>query len=212
VVKLLAHELNEAAAVRAMEAFPGLAHRLQCVHTWSVPAAGGEGAGSGAGREVRFYNDSKATSPDASMTAVQAFAPRSAIFIVGGYDKHIDMSAVESLLAQRAGGVIGIGQTGQSMVENVRRAAAGAGEGGAGGVEGPRVEYAGTLEAAVALARKWVLAAEGGGDRGAGVARPLNAIVLSPASASWDQFPNYEKRGEQFALLSRQVGGNGGAV
>ena len=140
----------------------------------------------GVKRVVRFYNDSKATSPDASITALQAFEPGAAIFIIGGYDKHIDLSAFESLLAERAGGVIGIGQTGEAMVQRV---------GDAGGsLATERRGYAETLEKALPLALAWAQETAG-----------LTAVVLSPASASWGQFANYEKRGERFIEIARSL-------
>ena len=172
--------LDRASAVRAITIYPGLPHRLQCVYT--------EEFAGPPPRRVRYYNDSKATSPDASITALQAFGPRKAIFIVGGYDKHIDMSNFLNLLAERAAGVVGIGQTGEAMVTGVTAAT------GAGG-SGLMAHYAGTLEVAVAKARQW-----------AGESPGIRAIVLSPASASWDQYANYEKRGAHFSDLSRQTG------
>ena len=169
--------LDRAAAIAAIQHFPGLAHRLALVHSREVESGG-------VTRVVRFYNDSKATSPDASITALQAFEPGAAVFIVGGYDKHIDLSAFEALLAERAGGVIGIGQTGEAMVKRV---------GDAGLAEGRRM-YAETLERALPLAMQWARETAG-----------IIAVVLSPASASWGQFANYEKRGERFIEISRSL-------
>jgi UDP-N-acetylmuramoylalanine--D-glutamate ligase len=161
---------RRSAALAAIENFAGLAHRLALVHTLTI-----EGH-----RTLRFYNDSKATSPDASITALRAFAPRTAIFLVGGYDKHIDLAPFEAELSARAAGVIGIGQTGAAIAGHV----------------GPdiRSAYAGTLEAAMPLAREWAQAMPS-----------VNAVVLSPASASWGQFANYEQRGERFAELSQAI-------
>jgi UDP-N-acetylmuramoylalanine--D-glutamate ligase len=166
------------AALRAIAQFPGLAHRLQLVH--SLGLAGNH--------TLRFYNDSKATSPDASITALNAFPPRSAIFLVGGYDKHIDLSRFESLLTERAGGVIGIGQTGEAIVNQVRcRAAADA-------LPPNRIAYVGALQHALPVAHAW-----------ADATPTLSAVVLSPASASWGQFSNYEQRGETFIALARAL-------
>jgi UDP-N-acetylmuramoylalanine-D-glutamate ligase len=160
------------AATDAILHFPGLSHRLQLVHTLTVGT-----------RPIRFYNDSKATSPDASLTALRAFPPRSALFLVGGYDKHIDMSEFISALAASAGGVIGLGQTGQALLDQVRAV---------GNLPPERLAYAGTLDAALPLAASWARSDPA-----------LGSIVLSPASASWDQFPNYEKRGDLFIQLAR---------
>jgi UDP-N-acetylmuramoylalanine--D-glutamate ligase len=179
VLDALPLPLDRTAALSALRQFPGLAHRLQCVYTLELPGA--------PPRRLRFYNDSKATSPDASVTAVEAFAPGCAIFIVGGYDKHLPpeaFDAFERLMAQRALAVIGIGQTGRAMIGRIQDRAAG---------PAPlRAQYAQTLDQAVPLARAWA------GELGA------EAVVLSPASASWDQFPNYEKRGDLFAELTRK--------
>jgi UDP-N-acetylmuramoylalanine--D-glutamate ligase len=164
--------LDKAAATDAILHFPGLSHRLQLVHTLTVGT-----------RSIRFYNDSKATSPDASLTALRAFPPRSALFLVGGYDKHIDMSEFISALAASAGGVIGLGQTGQALLDQVRAV---------GNLPPERLAYAGTLDAALPLAASWARSDPA-----------LGSIVLSPASASWDQFPNYEKRGDLFIQLAR---------
>jgi len=177
VVDALPMQIDRAAAMEAIQNFPGLAHRLALVHSREI--GGGEKK-----RTLRFYNDSKATSPDASITALLAFEAGTAVFIVGGYDKHIDLSAFESLLAERAGGVIGIGQTGQAMVDRVRAAG--------GPLPAERVVYAETLEKAVPLGVAWAEASE-----------KIAAVVLSPASASWGQFANYEKRGERFIEISR---------
>jgi UDP-N-acetylmuramoylalanine--D-glutamate ligase len=187
VVEVLASEVAEStfnrdAARQAIMQFSGLAHRLQLVHTWNVEDAGGS-------RVIRFYNDSKATSPDASITALQAFAPGTAIFFVGGYDKHIDLSAFTDLLANRVAGVIGIGQTGEALVKAVEGAAGTTGE-----LLKPRTAYAGTLEVGIPQAMGWALADS-----------RVEAIVLSPASASWGQFANYEARGERFAALARST-------
>ncbi len=134
-------------------------------------------------RVVRFFNDSKATTPEAAMTAVQAFAEKSAVFIVGGYERQTDYSAFEELLAQRAAGVIGIGVTGRAIIAQVAAMAPNLPE-----------QYAQTLESAIPVAREWALQDA-----------TILAIVLSPASASWDQFPNYEVRGELFGQLATQT-------
>ncbi len=164
------------AGCEALHTFKGLPHRLELVHTQVLP---GE-------RSVRWFNDSKATTPEASITALRAFAPRSFICIVGGYDKHLDMSDFVRELAERAGGVLGIGATGQSLVNQFVAS---------GAVAPLRAKYVQTLAAAVELAGQWV------GD--AGGVNELDSVLLSPASASWGQFENYEVRGAQFAALAK---------
>jgi UDP-N-acetylmuramoylalanine--D-glutamate ligase len=187
VLNALQIPLDGAAARAAIAQFPGLAHRLQCVHSALLPTA------SNGGRHVRCFNDSKATSPDASLTAIQTFDPGTAVFIVGGYDKHLADSAFEKfdrLLAQRALGVLGIGATGQAMIDRIQKHATHIRLADKSS-HTPRLEYVGTLEHAVIRTREWTRDL------------PIQALVLSPASASWDQFPNYEKRGETFSDLAR---------
>jgi UDP-N-acetylmuramoylalanine--D-glutamate ligase len=161
------------AALKALAEFPGLPHRLQLVHT------GGTG--------VRWFNDSKATTPEAAMTGLAAMDQGRFICIVGGYDKHADMAMFCRQLAADAGGVIGIGATGEALVRGAIAAGLPRGHG----------VYTETLEAAMALADQW----SHGDDP-----RPVqfNAVLLSPACASYGQFANYEQRGDRFAALARQ--------
>lgn len=168
-------KINRAAAIKALETFPGLSHRLMLVHALTTPQG-----------DVRFFNDSKATTPEASMTALHAFDPGTAIFLVGGYDKHADMSAFAAMLAERAAGVVGVGQTGEAMLAQVRAC---------GRLPADRVVYAEKLDAAVPLAVSWAKALM------PKVHAP--AVVLSPACASWGQYQNYEKRGDHFIILAK---------
>jgi UDP-N-acetylmuramoylalanine--D-glutamate ligase len=165
-------KLDRAAAIKAMSEFKGLSHRLQLVHQLKTHDA----------RLISFFNDSKATTPEASMTALDAFDPGSALFIVGGYDKHIDLAPFCDALAKRAGGILGVGETGQAIVDAVKAL-------------NPHVlaQYAQTINAAVPVAVSWTSSS-----------RKLQAIVLSPASASYDQFKNYEERGDCFVTLVQQ--------
>lgn len=145
--------------------FAGLPHRLQFVC---------------AARGVRCFNDSKATTPDAALLALDALAPAPIHLIAGGYDKGLDLTPI----ARRAQGLAGlytIGATGDALAAAALTHAPGA-----------RVQRAGTLPAAVQTALD--------------AANPGDALLLSPGCASWDQFENYEKRGEAFIRLVRSVG------
>ncbi len=171
----LAGEPGESLA--ALGRFTGLPHRLELVHT-SRPAPG---------RDVRWFNDSKATTPEAAMVALAAFPARSFVMIVGGYDKHADMTEFTRQLAATAGGVLGIGATGKALVAGVNNT---------GLSPANRCAYVDTLENAIAAARQWISPNAAGEPE-------LTAVVLSPGCASYGQFVNYEERGERFAALAR---------
>lgn len=157
-------------AVRAMERFPGLPHRLEIVARRNG---------------VAYVNDSKATNADAASHALRAYDD--IYWIAGGKPKE---GGVESLrpLMTRVRAVYLIGE------------AAGLFESQLAGVV--RCVPCGDLSTAVARASR---DAEAGGVSGA-------AVLLSPACASYDQFRNFEERGEAFRALVQQLEKRGGAA
>ncbi len=158
-------------ASAALKAFAGLEHRLQF-----VAEIGG----------VRYFNDSKCTTPEGAIVALGSFPARSAIMIVGGYDKHVSFDAMGAALAAKAKAVVTVGATAGAIADVVRAAATGQAPTGA-----PAVIAAESFEHAVDLARQ--------------AARTGEAVVLSPACASYDMFDNYEQRGRRFVeLVKRQ--------
>ncbi len=149
-----------------LSSFKALPHRLERV-------ADGKG--------VRWYNDSKATTPEGTMVALSAFdGPK--ILIAGGYDKHTPFIELGERIASSAKAVILIGQTARMIGEAVR----GAPQGG----HAADVRFAGSLAEAVEIAGR--LAVSG------------DVILLSPACASYDMFENYQQRGRLFGELARQ--------
>ncbi len=150
--------LAESAA--ATVGFSGLPHRLQLV---------GEAGG------VRYYNDSKATTPSAALVALGSFKPSQTVAIVGGYDKQIDLSPLVEGLVAGARSVLLIGATAGQLNELLRAAGHN------------QVEVVETLARAVQRAAEITVAGD--------------VVLLSPGHASWDQFENYEKRGEEFSRL-----------
>ncbi len=121
---------------------------------------------------VKYYNDSKATNVDAAIKALEAFTG-GVHLILGGKDKGSDYRVLEPLLRERVKTVITIG----SAAEKIERQLDGM----------VKIERAGTLERAVALAQK--------------TATPGDTVLLAPACASFDQFENYEQRGRVFKKL-----------
>jgi len=150
--------IDAGAAASALASFEGLEHRLQRV-------AVRDG--------ITYYNDSKSTTPEAAITAMNAIdAPL--LMILGGYDKQIDLTPAARVAAKRARFAACIGQTGPALVDAIR-------------ATGGQAELYDALPAAVSSCRKR--------------ARPGDAVLLSPACASWDMFSDYRVRGDEFARL-----------
>ena len=151
---------SRASIEAALRTFAGLPHRLCLL---------GERNG------VRYYDDSKSTTPEATVLALEAFAEQDAFdrvhLIAGGYDKGSDLSPI----AAGAAGIAGlycIGATGEAI--------AAAAQGNA--------RVCGSLSRAMSD----ISARAAAGD----------IVLLSPGCASWDQFENFEQRGASFAALA----------
>ena len=127
-------------------------------------------------RGVRFYNDSKGTNPDAAIKGIQAM-DRPTWLIGGGYDKNSTYDEWIEAFDGKVKRLILIGQTREKIAECAK----------AHGFMD--VEFAESLEEAMDICYK--NAASG------------DAILLSPACASWGMFKNYEQRGEMFKEHAR---------
>jgi UDP-N-acetylmuramoylalanine--D-glutamate ligase len=121
---------------------------------------------------VQFYNDSKATSVDATLKALEAFAdaPGKIILILGGRGKKAPYLPLAILIREKARKLVLIGEDAQTI----------AGELG----EFATVEFAGDMKEAVALSFK--------------AAQPGDIVLLAPACASFDMFDSFEHRGSVF--------------
>jgi len=126
-------------------------------------------------RGVDYYNDSKATNVDATIKALESF-PANIHLIVGGKDKGSDYTLLNDVLRQRVKRVYTIGAAAEKIESQIK------------GVE---VVHADTLENALRKANA--------------VAEPGDVVLLAPACASFDQFKNYEQRGQVFKEIVRTL-------
>ena len=120
---------------------------------------------------VTYYNDSKGTNPDAAIKGIQAMN-RPTLLIGGGYDKESSYDEWIRSFDGKVRYLVLIGQTKDKIAAAAR----------AQGFTDIIMEE--NLEDAVATCAK--------------LAQPGDAVLLSPACASWGQFPNYEVRGKMF--------------
>jgi UDP-N-acetylmuramoylalanine--D-glutamate ligase len=154
--------VEHASIASAVRTFRAVEHRLEFVRR-----VGG----------VDFYNDSKATSVDATLKALDAFDGGLWV-ILGGKDKGLDYSVLREPLAAKARAVLLIGAAAAKIGEQLNGAV-------------PLVE-AKTIDAAVGYGYQHA----GHGD----------TVLLAPACASFDQFRSFEHRGEVFKQIVNQLG------
>lgn len=155
---------SPAAMTAAVDGFRGLEHAMELV-------AEADG--------VRFVNDSKATNVDAALHAIESFES-GLVAIVGGRFKGGDLGVLRAPLAQRARGVVAIGEAADAVAEAL-----------AGAVP---VRRAGSMADAVETAFD--------------LARPAGVVLLAPACASFDMFNDYADRGRHFkAEVARVIQG-----
>jgi UDP-N-acetylmuramoylalanine--D-glutamate ligase len=121
---------------------------------------------------VAYYNDSKATSVDATLKAMDAFSGGLWI-ILGGKDKDSDYTVLRDPLHAKAKAALLIGSAAKKIASEI--------------ADATLVVHCGTLAAAVQQASR--------------VASPGDTVLLAPACASFDQFENFEQRGRVFKEL-----------
>ncbi len=127
-----------------------------------------------AGGGVTYVNDSKSTSPSATVVAANS-TTGPFVAIVGGELKGSSLSEMAFTLARRARAVVCIGSAGSRMAGAIREA-------GSSSVREAR-ELGEGLCIAVDLARS------------------RDAVLFSPGAPSFDQYPNFEARGDHFVRL-----------
>jgi len=136
---------------------------------------------------VSWYNDSKATTPEGAMTALNAFE-QPIIIIAGGYDKNIPFNQLGKKIAEKAKAAILIGKTAPKIAEAIKNAnmSLRAKRSNLKQLE-VKIDQVDSLAEAVQLANQ--------------LAQNSDVVVLSPACASYDMFENYEQRGHEFTKL-----------
>ena len=152
---------------KEMTAFTGLEHRLEFVRE-----VGG----------VRYFNDSKATTPESAIAAISAFQSP-VILIAGGSDKGSSFEAFAGACVKYARSVVLIGKTAQKIKGLIQEKK--------GTRETPAISTPETFKDAFMLAHRTAQAGE--------------VVLLSPACASYDMFTNYEDRGRQFKEMARAL-------
>ncbi len=118
---------------------------------------------------VQWYDDSKATNPDATKRAVASFD--SVVLLAGGRNKGLDLAVLATAVSHLRG-VVAFGEAGPEIAAAFARS-------------GTRVETAADMHEAVGAARR--------------LARPGDVVLLSPACASFDAYAGYAARGDDFA-------------
>jgi UDP-N-acetylmuramoylalanine--D-glutamate ligase len=155
-----------AAVATALASFAGPPHRIEMV---------GEAAG------VRWFDDSKATTPHAAAVAIQAFD--SVVLVAGGLNKGLDLAPMVQAANGRVRAVVAIGDAAPLIAELFR--------------DLDDVVTATSMERAVELAD--------------GLARDGDVVLLSPGCASFDWYSGYPARGDDFRrLVAARTGGGTG--
>ena len=148
---------------KAAQGFTPLPHRL----AWAGTVAG-----------VRFWDDSKATNPAATVCSVGAFEERRVVLLAGGLAKGDNLAGL-SAVASRVKAVVAFG----AAADKVAEACAGA----------RCCERAPSMRAAFEIA--------------VSLARPGDEVLLAPACASFDEFVDYRERGRAFVAMVEGLGG-----
>ena len=131
-------------------------------------------------RGVRYYNDSIASSPTRTEKGMLSLFPQKIILLAGGYDKHIPYDHLGEVIPKKVKILILMGATAGRIEEAVKKASDYS-EGN------PAIYRVNDMEEAVSLA--FSLAKEG------------DIVSLSPASASFDLYKDFEERGRHFKAL-----------
>ena len=138
-----------------MKSFKAIQHRLEYIRTIE---------------ETDYYNDSKATNPEASIVAINSFEDKKVVLIAGGRDKKTTLEDFIKAVKEKISKVILIGEATKRFRDELSQN---------GYIN---IVNSKTLEEAIDIAS---------------LDKP-DVVLLSPACASFDMFESYEKRGDAF--------------
>jgi len=137
---------------------------------------------------MKYFNDSKATTPESTIAALNAFS-NPIILIAGGYNKKVSFLEMAALVTKKAKHLILIGQTAKKIAlacekQDLTFVSS-------SGREKCKIHFADSLEKAVKQAHKF--------------SRLGDIVLLSPACASYDMFKNFKERGEKFKYSVNKI-------
>jgi UDP-N-acetylmuramoylalanine--D-glutamate ligase len=125
---------------------------------------------------ISYYNDSKGTNPDSTIVAIQALRPsHNIVLILGGRDKMTDLTEMCRMIKDNVRDVVLIGEAKNRFKMNLIK----------NGFN--RIHEASTFKEAI--------------NRSNAIAKQGDAVLLSPACASFDMFANFEERGKVFKQI-----------
>ena len=127
---------------------------------------------------VAYYNDSKGTNPDAAIRGIQAMN-RPTVLIGGGYDKESSYEEWIQAFDGKVKKLVLIGATREKIAQTAQS------------LGFTEIVMADTFEEAFEKCVEY--------------AQPGDAVLLSPACASWGMFKNYEERGDKFKELVERL-------
>lgn len=128
---------------------------------------------------VEYFNDSKATNPDAVLKALTAFGDRRLVVLLGGRNKGVDMHPLAHAVAGRTNDVVVFGESAGEFLDAFAS------------LDARPVRAAGLVEAV---------------ERAREIAEPGSIVLLSPGCTSYDEFGGYEERGRRFKEVVASYG------
>jgi UDP-N-acetylmuramoylalanine--D-glutamate ligase len=144
---------------KSLKSFKGVEHRIEYVRTIN---------------DVKFYNDSKGTNPEATIKAIQAMTGDT-VLIAGGMDKGSNFDSLIESFGDKVTTLVVFGETKNIIEEAAKKNSQ------------CEIFVVDTLNEAIM--------------KSVDQSKPGDSILLSPACASWDMYESYEHRGQEFKSI-----------